>query len=133
MTFEWHEKCKDGNVIIQDSQGELITEPYTQHLTIDTSSSLLKNNNNDNNIHQDGKDPYESVKNQLNVLMMAIVMYCKDLSKPSQAVEMAELALTIAKNHSSFIQDYYMSKIYDAAGVSYGLLASQGIYINKYI
>ncbi|CAO3618316.1 unnamed protein product [Cunninghamella blakesleeana] len=131
MTFEWHEKCKDGNSIIQDSQGELITEPYIQHFENNISSPSPSNNNNNktnndnDNIYMDGKDIYESIKNQLNVLLIAIEMYCKDLSKPSQAVEMAELALNIAKNHLSIVQDYYMSKIYDAAGISYGLLASQ--------
>lgn len=73
----------------------------------------------------------ESTRDKLSVLTTAVKMYCTELSKGSEAVYVAELALRVydkeivKQEHQPEDAIQLRSTVYRAAGIAYGFLATQ--------
>ncbi|KAI9283173.1 hypothetical protein BY458DRAFT_495654 [Sporodiniella umbellata] len=67
----------------------------------------------------------EEATHMLQVLMAAIKMYCNELTKGVDAVEMAEIAKELYQKHRKSVPQEAAAYLHRAIGVAYGLLGCQ--------
>lgn len=119
VSLEQIDTQKDGFAYVQDTQGRYVP----QHSPL--SSQQVSPHTSDGQQNGNG----EPTKCQVKVLLESIRFFCKDLSKGTRAVEMADLALVLTGSSASStdLDARQKSEIYRLSGVAYGLLASQSM------
>ncbi|ORZ07691.1 hypothetical protein BCR42DRAFT_472194 [Absidia repens] len=125
VSYDRLESLKDGVALAQDIHGRYIPllqslPQQHQHL----SNSTIRNKNSINNKQQDTDD--EHVTLQLEVLLVSIKMFCKELEMGTKAVDMANMALALIQTSELVAFNPQLeSQVYRSSGAAYGLLASQ--------
>ncbi|KAG0797788.1 hypothetical protein G6F22_004619 [Rhizopus arrhizus] len=120
ISYGWEEAHKYGNALAIDQQGISMAIPTARPNLSDENTKGEHDSIGDiKNVEG------EKIPNMLQVLMSAIKMYCNDLAKSVEAVEMAEIAKELYQKNKQNLTADIAASLYRAIGVAYGLLGCQ--------
>jgi hypothetical protein len=129
VSHGWKEARQNGDALATDKTGLNIPVPVLKYPVVF-----------EGDIEQDEPDSIADIKKseQVNVvqvlelLIVAIKMYCKDLDKGVDAVEIAEIARALYQEQPKGSRDTSLKElganVYRAVGAAYGLLGCQSEY-----
>ncbi|KAI8147905.1 hypothetical protein BJV82DRAFT_311037 [Fennellomyces sp. T-0311] len=133
ITQAQYESRMDGEALASDSDGQAVPIPTIKPETI-RQMVHDRGEVDDGNIVP-GKSiasrrtvEKESTTDVLEVLLLGVKMFCEDLDKGSEAVEVAEIARNVFDmefNKQKESWKSYGARVYRAAGTAYGLLGAQ--------
>ncbi|CEI87832.1 hypothetical protein RMCBS344292_02240 [Rhizopus microsporus] len=120
ISYDWTETHKNGDALAIDRDGISMTIPTAR-------PDLPEDNAHDESdcIGDIKNVESEQVTDMLQVLITAIRMYCNDLAKSVDAVEMAEIAKELYQKNKTKIPISIAAYLHRAIGVAYGLLGCQ--------
>lgn len=120
ISYDWAETHKNGDALAIDQDGISMTIPTARpDLPEDVAQDESDCIGDIKNVES------EQVSDKLQVLITAIRMYCNDLAKSVDAVEMAEIAKELYQKNKTKIPISIAAYLHRAIGVAYGLLGCQ--------
>lgn len=130
VSHGWKETYRDGQALATDKAGlnMAVPKPRPEIEDID-ESELTVPVGEISNLADIIKSEKESIADTLDVLVTAVKMYCKDLSRGVDAVEMAEIAKELYQKQTRTERTNNLletgAHVYRATGIAYGLLGCQ--------
>lgn len=137
VSYGWKETHCDGQALATDKTGLHMPVPVARADIDSNDDETLPEarRNSVGDIADIKNTEKEDIQHTLHVLITAIRMYCNDMGRGVDAVEMAEIAKELyqiqpKRDRVSALQEIGVH-VYRAAGIAYGLLGCQSKYYKK--